>query len=399
MALGRIRSTLFATKLHTAVTIVVALLVLGVLATLLGFVGAPAVTDVQNRFGEVNETTTTIESDVVVDNPNPVGIRLGGTTVGYAIAMNGIGMAEGTREGIVLETGTSTVNLTTYLQNRRIPDWWESHVRNGERTTVGVHADVHSSLLGASFGAPTIEREIETDITAGLNSTETQPVDAGAPLVSDPVLYVNETSGTWGEVTDDETAVDMRFTVYNPKSYPVAMSELGYDVTMNDVGVGAGATDRSIAIGPGETRTIEATTTIRHEALDEWWVSHLRRDQVTELTIDFHARIDLTSAGAGSVEVPLDSTTQTIETDIFGTKGQSSGEGEPRPDDQSTPGATDGDSTAATTSTEMLAATDAPTEDDGLVDDTDVPTDGDGSTPTDEPTATQTPTDDGGLVG
>jgi len=54
-------------------------------------------------------------------------------------------------------------------------------------------------MVGQSFGAPSVERQIETDVSSSFDSTETQPIDANQPLVSDPVLYLNETEGEWGE--------------------------------------------------------------------------------------------------------------------------------------------------------------------------------------------------------
>lgn len=399
MVLGRLRATFFATKLHAAVTIVIGLLVLGVVAFVIGVVGAPSVADVDNRFGGVNETTTTIESDLVVDNPNPTGIQLGGTTVDYAIAMNGIEMATGTRDGVGVGRGRSTINLTTYLDNERIPDWWRSHVDNGERTSVEVNADVHNSLLGASFGAPAVEEEIETDITAALNSSETRPINADAALVEDPVLYVNETSGSWGEVTESETPIEMTFTVYNPNPYPIAISELGYDASMNGVSVGEGVTEQSLVVGPGQTQTIEATTVIDTETLDEWWVTHLERNQVTEMTIDFHARLDLSELGGGAVEVPLDSTTQTIDTDMFGTKNEggttneeASGSGQSTPTDGTGTSDDGGETETPTDGTEPsqdggdteTAETETP------IGDTETPTDG----PLDDPLAGQRSGDD-----
>lgn len=273
----------------------------------------------------MNDTSTAIESDLVVNNPNPVGVQLGGLSIEYAVEMNGITMATGNKKGVGVETGNSTVGFTSHLQNDRIPEWWVSHLQNGEQTTLTVDADVHSSFVGQSFGAPSVEREINTDVSSSFNSTETQPIDANQALVSDPVLYLNETEGHWGEVASEETPIEMSFTLYNPKEYPITLSSIGYDVAMNDLAVGEGSSERSVTIPPGETRTIEATTVIRNQQLDEWWVSHLERNQVTDLEIQFYARFDLSdlsAAGAGEVRVPLDSVTHTIETDMFGNKAE-----------------------------------------------------------------------------
>ncbi|SFR98514.1 LEA14-like dessication related protein [Halomicrobium zhouii] len=402
MALGRIVAILLGSKLRVVAVGLGLLVAVAGAGAAAGILGAPSVAGIENHFGDVNETTTDVHTDIVVSNPNPVGVQLGGTTVDYAVEMNGITMATGTKAGVGVETGNSTVNATSRLHNDRIPEWWVSHLQNGETTALTVDADVHSSMVGQSFGAPSVEREIETDISSSFDSTETQPIDANQPLVSDPVLYLNETEGEWGEVTEAETPIVMAFTLYNPKDYPISASSIGYDVTMNGLAVGEGQTDRSVTIPPGETRTIEATTVIDNGLLDEWWVSHLERNQVTDLEIQFYARFDLSAAGAGDIRVPLDSVTHEIETDMFGNKDEyptgsaenaSASDGDASSDaggEESTrtptPDGTDGDSTA-TDDGDILSGGDDETEPGSAS-----PT----STATETPTETDTATDDGG---
>ena len=368
-----VRSTLFGSPARIAAVVLALVLVAIGAAFAAGVLGTPSVTDVENRFGGVNETTTTIESNLTVSNPNPFGASLGGLTVDYAVEMNGIRMAEGTKTGVSVPRGTSTLPFTTQMANERIPSWWVSHIRNGEQTTLTVDADVRSSAAGASFGAPQVTRSVDTDLLSQFNSSRPQPVNASAPLVSDPVLYVNETSATWGEVTNERTELRVAFVVYNPKSYPVGTTELGYDLSMNGVTLGEGATESGVVVPPGETRTIETTTRIRNENFDEWWVTHIERNQVSELEIDFSARFDLR---ATTVEVPLTPLdyTKTVETDIFGSK----------PDTGASEGAeSTGDSEAERTERGTASTSATPTE-------TPTPT----STP-----STATPSDDGGLLG
>jgi LEA14-like dessication related protein len=353
------------------------------------FFAQPSVTGVDNRFGPVNETTTVIESDLQIRNPNPIGATLGGLTVDYAIDLNGIRMATGTKTGLSITQGRSSVPMTTQLANERIPTWWVSHIRNGERTTLAVNADVHSSTLGTSFGAPKVTRTIETDIISAFNSTEDRPV--GSSPTGGPLLVIRETSAQWGNVSASETNIDMRFVVHNPNSYAIPVSELSYRATMNDIEMGNGTTEGQGVIPPGETRTIETTTTLNNQHIDEWWVSHLQNDQVTDLRIDFSARVELPT---GTVEIPLDplTYTRTIETDIFDNKA----------DDGSS-----GESETTATPAGTATPTPTPTDDDGLLDGGDgtaspTPTPEPTSTPTDggtaTPTPTPTPTDDDGLL-
>ncbi|SDZ89826.1 LEA14-like dessication related protein [Haloplanus vescus] len=373
-----LRRTLSTTR-RLVVVAVVAVLVLGGLAFFV--FSQPSVTAVNNQFGNVTDETTAIESELTVQNPNPVGAQLGGITVDYAIDMNGIRMANGTKDGVSIPKGESTVPMTTQLSNERIPPWWVSHIRNDERTTLAVNADVHSSTLGASFGAPKVTREINTDIISAFNSTENRPV--GESPSGGPILVIRETSAQWGTVDTEATRIDMRFVVHNPNSYPVPISELSYRAEMNGIEMGNGATEDKGVIPPGETRTIEATTTLNNGRIDEWWVSHLQNEQTTDLRIDFAARVELPT---GTVEIPLDpiTYTRTIETDIFGNKA----------DDAANESATNSTATPTPSGDDGSSGESTPT-DDGLLDDgtaTPTPTDDE---QTETATPTPTPTDDG----
>ena len=369
--LSRLRRIVSTTRQLVTLAVVAVLLLAGVAFL---FLSQPTVTGVDNRFGAVNETTTVIESDLQIRNPNPVGATFGGLTVDYAIDLNGIRMATGTKRGVSLPQGRSSVPMTTRLANERIPTWWVSHIRNGERTTLAVNADVHSSTLGTSFGAPKVTREIETDVISAFNSTAERPV--GSSPTGGPLLVIRETSAQWGQVNASTTAIDMRFVVYNPNAYPIPVTELGYRTTMNGIEMGSGTTEGQGVIPPGETRTIETTATLNNQRIDEWWVSHLQNDQRTDLRIDFSARFELPT---GAAEVPLDplTYTRTIETDIFDNKADdgSGGEAEretptptPTPDDGLLDGGDDGTATPEPTSTpsdDDGTATPTPTDDDG----------------------------------
>ncbi|WP_049987016.1 LEA type 2 family protein [Halobellus rufus] len=386
-------------RIRTVVAVLAVAGLLGGGAFAAGVIGVPSVAGVENSFGPVNETSTVIETDLTVSNPNPIGASLGGLTVDYDVLMNDVELASGTKEGVSVGSGNSTLNFTTTADNGQIPPWWVSHVRNDEQTTVTVDTAVTSGTLGRTIDPPNVTRQVETDLLSQFNSTETRPVDANRALVSDPVLYINETSAQWGEVTDERTAMDLTFVVYNPKSYPIGVSELGYNITMNDVEVGEGSTESEYVVPPKSTETIKATVYIRNENIDEWWVTHLERNQVTDLRIDFDARLDLEST---TVTVPLDSLTytETIETDIFGTKPTDGDAGEGSESD-------DGSDSSDTTTERTDTATEAPSDETDTAtsspptatesdDETDTATSsGETTTSADG----ETTTDDGGLLG
>lgn len=354
MALDRVAATLTASKVGTALVglVVVAAAVGGAFA--LGAFGVPSVAAVNNSFGDVTDETTVVETDLVVSNPNPFGVGLDGVSIDYAVSMNDVEMARGGREGVSVAAGNSSIAFETDLDNEAIPPWWTSHVRNDERTTVAIDARVSSEFLGRGTNL-TRTREIETDLIGAFASEETRPVNADAPLVDDPVLYVNETRGRWGTVTDAETPIAMEFDVYNPNLEPHVVTEIGYDVTMNGVEMGSGSTAEEYVVPSYGSETVELTAALRNERLDDWWVTHLDESvnghQVSDLRIEFYAVVEL--PGGERVTVPLDALTheETVETDIFDEglhrgPGDGSASGSGGSDDGSSDGGTsDGNTT------------------------------------------------------
>jgi len=333
-----------------ALGVLVALVLLGFL---LGVFGVPEVAEVNNEFGAVNNSTTEIKTELVVENPNPFGVSLGGLTIDYTVNMSGVRMAEGQKEGLSVGAGNSTVELTTYLDNSQIPAWWYNHIDSGEQSEVVIDATASDDTFGETELQET--ETVQTDILSSFNSTETRPINASSPVVSDPALYMNQTNASFGEnLTRQRTPLNMTFQLYNPKSYPYVVTRIGYTISMNNVTVGEGVTDRNQVIGPRpNTETITARTAIDNGNLDDWWVTHIRNNQVTNLHVDIYVVVKPDrGTGLDSTEgIRLDSDEfdyrETIETDIFGSKNNSSNGGT-----QSTPeqaptedGSTDGDDT------------------------------------------------------
>ncbi|MFB6143427.1 MAG: LEA type 2 family protein [Halorientalis sp.] len=402
-----VRSLLLGSTRRIVATAVVGLLLVGGAAVAAGILGAPSVVAVQNQFGPVNNSSTVIETDLVVNNPNPLGIRLGGTTVNYTVNMNDVAMASSQKEGLAVGTGNTTLNFTTRMDNSKIPPWWHSHVANGERTQVSVDARITSTLTAGRTVRVRQGRTVETDLIGQFDSEADRPVNANRPVVSDPVLWINSTSAAWDQaaLTPERTPMNMSFTVYNPKPYPYAVTEVGYTITMNGVQVGTGSTDDVATLPPRRQRTIATRTVIDNSRLDEWWVTHLQNNQVTELEIQFYAVVDpveqdglLGRDAVGEFRIPLEPLDyqRTVETDIFGTKNDTASTGD---------GQGDGGGTRRPTPTERPERTDTPTEtdtptDDGLLGDGETTTQA-GETTTEDPqtTSDSESTTDGGLLG
>ncbi len=301
---------------------VVTLLVLGVVligsATAIGVLGMPRVTGIDNHLVGANQTTTMVQSDLTVANPNPFPIPLRRADVAYTVYMNGIPVGDGQESGVSLPAGNSTVELRTGLENDRIVEWWRSHIRRGERTNLTVSATLESARVNESLSRRVADRTVRTDIISAFETNTTVPVNASREIVSDPVLYVNETNARWANVTRNRTVVHTELRVYNPKSFAVPVTGVTYDVGMNGVAVANGSTENLTAIPAKSHRNVTARVVIDNSKLDEWWVTHVERDQTTTVRVDYAVGLDLSAYGYGNRTVSPDPINRTFHTDVFG---------------------------------------------------------------------------------
>src|SRR6056297_2357207 len=95
----------------------------------------PTVEGSEYAWGEVTDATTEIETTVVVNNPNPIGLP-GIVDVSYTATLNDVTLATGQRSGVGFGTGTNTIDLTAEMRNERIANWWVTHVNGGEESTL-----------------------------------------------------------------------------------------------------------------------------------------------------------------------------------------------------------------------------------------------------------------------
>jgi LEA14-like dessication related protein len=282
----------------------------GALATGVLSPEAPSVESVENEWGEVSEERTGIRTNVVVTNPNGVGMP-GVAGVSYDVAMNDVTVASGSSGGLALSPGQNEVTLETYIDNEKIPAWWASHINEGEQTTLSVQPSVNAGLLSKSL--PAEERTFETDMLSSFNSDEAQSVEVG----DQTLMTVESTDASWGTATENRTPLQFSGTVNNPNDAPVSFSKLGYEISMNDVTVAGGTTDEGVEIGANSTETIRVDAALDNRKLDEWWVTHLENGEETTLDVQVFAAVE-TDDGTKRVPLPFLSERVVFETDVLG---------------------------------------------------------------------------------
>jgi len=266
----------------------------------------------EGEWGAVGEERTEVVTTVWIDNPNPV-VAAAGTpvTVEYGVAMNGVTLAEGER-GLSLQQGNQTREITVALRNDRLQEWWVEYVRSDETVTTDIEATARGGV-GPARDSFTIERE-----TTHL-ANETPMIDAVEGAVSDlegsyvdgegdPLAEVREVTATWGPADADTTTVRVRATVHNAGDEPLpaaAFEDLAATVRANDVvlvdvdrrAVALADVDTEETIAPGETRTVTFRVPMDTDRVDDWFRSHVRNGERTDLSVRVQATVEDPATG------------------------------------------------------------------------------------------------------
>lgn len=263
----------------------------GVAAGVLGVPSAGLVD--RGDWATVTDDRITIRSTYYVHNPNPVGLSSNGTEIEFALRLNGVSLANGTKRGIAVESGNQTGNVTTTLRQQRIPEWFRRHVADGERSVAAVSVNASVPIFGHRFegSTPPIERNVSTNVSGAVASSVAQY--EGEYPTGVPVIEVRDTAVAWGNVTEDETPLAVTFVVHNPNPTVLPVPAFAGDLEGNDVTLAkwnASEVQMTEApddgtIGPGETERITFTANLRNENLDEWLTSHVRRVEYTDITM------------------------------------------------------------------------------------------------------------------
>ncbi len=246
--------------------------------------GKPEVVRIENEWGEVNQDYTEILTKIVVNNPNPVPIPI--SAVETELYLNGIKMGSGKNvNSATIEPGESVIVLSTKIENDRIPEWWVSHIKNGERSKVTLKGYLVFDLKITQFRFPIEEEsEIQTDILKALTFTRDFGIGPAKVTVS--------MKSSWGEVTASTTRILHTLTFTNPNSFPIPLLTTDYTITLNGIEVGRGKIE-NVVIRPNTRTTVTFTTYIENEKLKEWWVSHIKNGEKTTIRMNLSPEFEI----------------------------------------------------------------------------------------------------------
>jgi LEA14-like dessication related protein len=288
-----------------AVALSVVVVLGGLYAT--GVVGPPSAgLKDSGDWGEVTEERTEIVTTLWVNNPNPVGLSLGNLQADYQVQMNGVTVAKGQKDGVSVEKGNNTKELSTYVQNDEIQPWWVEYVRANETITMRASGEAR---VGTPLGEQTVQfpaqkRTMMDDATPVISALSAAASELEGDYSRRVTLNGQEVSAgyeirrawaEWGSVSENQTTVLIKYRVHNPGDVPLPAVPDGMqmDVEMNDVQMFSGGADemeprdadRDAVVEPGDTQTVTLAVTLDNGKIDDWFRSHVRSDEQTDMEV------------------------------------------------------------------------------------------------------------------
>jgi len=274
---------------------------------------------VSNRsasWGEATTERTPVRFAVDLRNVHDRPVELDGTE--YRIGMNDVVVGEGTTdEGIVLEPGESgrfLVNAS--LDTARMQDWWVTHLRRGETTTlsVEVYGVVEDGNERKRVPLSAFDRELrfQTDLL-GDGSTSVEPV-AGSESGSIEPPEVTGTRSRWGEATDEYTEVVTDVRVRNPggdRYADLVELDLYEETTINGVAVSNGSTSAELPAGNGSLTLVSRQD---NDAVPRWWSRHLDNGERSTVRTETRGTADV---GVTTLPLSLPDRERTVRTDVL----------------------------------------------------------------------------------
>jgi len=338
-----------------ALSLVMGLAVLGVGAVALafqqGWLRPPELRGIRLEWGKITPESSEVVAHLQIHNPLPVGLSLGNLEVEARLSLYDTPGARLLLSNLHLPRGDSTLTARAYLLQSSLPQWWPLYIRNGETLQLTLTSRIGGRVLGRSFerNLPRLEANLSLPLLEGMESRHptTLGLDLSNPmgLLRNPTAYLRVSPPdptpdlpiltleswrlTWGEATSEYTEMVAVLTLRNETALPLPIPLLRMRLEANGIPVipEADLEPEPDLLPPGQAVPVRVRAQVDPRRLAEWWTSHLRQGEQTDLTARLGLKVrlpallplaGLSTEGLDLPLVPLVGLSCRVETDILG---------------------------------------------------------------------------------
>ena len=291
----------------------------------------PEVREVVLQWGEVTAETTEVLGTIRAYNPNSFSIPVEKITCG--ITLDGIKMADAETGNLsIAKSSEFPINISAKIDNKKIPAFWTEHIRQNEKSEAIIDIGAIFDLKVTKFTFPfQLKRPIETDLLAQLNKIGPTTIEKKltVPFMGQEQsifkITLDSVSGEWGNVSSDNTDLNLSATIQNENSYPLPVPKLVYDIKINGIPLAVGESDANYILEPNATNDINTTINLNTGLMDQWFVTHIQQGEKSVLDIEVSLIFELPEDVEQLLEqdtliIPVWESSQEFETNILGTK-------------------------------------------------------------------------------
>ena len=234
------------------------------------------VESISNSWGQISLDTTTVNTEILVNDPNFYLIPI---KASCDIYLNDIKMVSGIGKDLEITRSASgsLIRFTSTIDNENVIKWWVSHIKNKEKTKVRVEGKLIISLDQVDIIYPFSQNyEFKTHILRDLNKKNLATIR--------PYNFkIRSLESRWGKVTLSTTEIKHKFTIENIGILPgQPITDVDYVLVFNGIQMTRGRIGLPLLILPGQRRSAKFTLKIPNRNIIKWWVSHIKNGEKTK---------------------------------------------------------------------------------------------------------------------
>jgi len=267
----------------------IALLVMVPVGLFYVLVGPEFEISITQIWGRVIRDTTEIRTIIAFNNPTLLARWL--KKIELEIYINDLKITSEVNETNieVKPLAETKIQLTSFLDNARIPDLWATYLNGDNLFRVEVDGNVTFRSTTRETVCPIgYKTSAHTDLLDLLRVTEPREIRAGTAALTLETLVLD-----WSKATAAQTEMNTEALIYNPNSYPVTVTAINYTVEMNSIKMGGDTIYVSKVLEPQRNTTVSFTATLNNTMLHPWWVTHLGNDQITTISLKVQAEAEV----------------------------------------------------------------------------------------------------------
>lgn len=276
----------------------------------------PEVKEISNNWGNVTQETMEVITTVKVYNPNPFTLPVKKIT--GDLNADGIAMGHSESKDLhIAKEANSSIVISTKIDNSKVPVFWTEHLNRNENSEVEIDVGITFDLKVTDFTFPYhLERPLQTNILSMFQRIGPETFGAEKPV---PVkITLKSLSGSWGEVTQEYTAVNLVAVVHNDNDYPLFLPRMTYDTEVNGINFASGESEIDQLLPPNSDSIINGVITLDNQQLANCFVSHIKNGEESILQVSVSLIFEL--PWGGEVSIPILEQSRQFETDILGSK-------------------------------------------------------------------------------